>query len=279
MNRKEREKYDLHTGKIKYTPEEIQKKEQEQKQKTIQRNKQRLVILSSIVGAAIVIVGIASYFNWQTERKAEMATWPPDVKKPTSQEIKEIKEELVVMETTMGTIKIALDPEAAPLTVNNFRQLIKQQHYDGVLFHRVIKDFMIQGGGYDANGPKDVQYSFKDEINPWVLGLDEATIQKNITEGKYKYDKSLPSLKMEYGMLAMANAGANTNGSQFFIVTDQNGSQTNHLNGLHTVFGKVVEGMDVVLKIQAVPTGEADKPATDVYMTKVYLESKPKKTE
>jgi peptidyl-prolyl cis-trans isomerase B (cyclophilin B) len=277
MNRKEREKYDLHTGKIKYTPEELQKKEEEQKQKRIQRNKQRLIVLSSIVGAAILIVGIASYFNWQTERKAEMATWPPDVKKPTSQEIKEIKEELVVMETTMGTIKIALDPEAAPLTVNNFRQLIKQKHYDGVLFHRVIKDFMIQGGGYDANGVKDVQYSFKDEINPWALGLDEATIQKNITAKKYKYDKSLPSLKMEYGALAMANAGANTNGSQFFIVTDPKGST--HLNGLHTVFGKVVEGMEVALKIQAVQTGEADKPVTDVYMTKVYLETKPKKTE
>jgi len=278
MNRKEREKYDLHTGKIKYTPEEIQKKEEEQKRKKIQRNKQRLIVVSSIVGTAILIVGIASYFNWQAERKAEMATWPPDVKKPTSQEIKEIKEELVVMETTMGTMKIALDPEAAPLTVNNFRQLIKQKHYDGVLFHRVIKDFMIQGGGYDANGVKDVQYSFKDEINPWALGLDEATIQQNITEG-YKYDKSLPSLKMEYGVLAMANAGPNTNGSQFFIVTDPDGSQTSHLNGKHTVFGKVVEGMEVALKIQAVQTGEADKPVKDVVMTKVYLETKPKKTE
>jgi len=284
MNRKERERYDLHTGKIKYTPEQIQKKEEEAKQKRIQRNKQRWLLFSSITGAIILIVGISSYFNWQTELKAEKATWPPKVNKPTAKEIQEIKEELVVMETSMGTIKLELNPEAAPLTVNNFRRLVKEKWYDGVLFHRVIKDFMIQGGGYDAKGVKDVQYSFKDEINPWSLQedgkalVDEATIQQNIKD-KYKYDKTLTSMKMEYGVIAMANGGANTNSSQFFIVTDPNGSQTSHLNGKHTVFGKVVEGMDVALKIQSVQTGENDKPVKDVVMTKVYIETKPKKTE
>lgn len=276
MNRKEREKYDLHTGKIKLTPQEIQKREEEVKQRRIHRRKQAIIILSSVIGAIVLITGIASYFNWQASQKAELATWPPDVKKPTSQEIKDIQEELIVMETTMGTIKIALDPEAAPLTVNNFRKLVREQFFDGIIFHRVINDFMIQTGGYTATEQKEVGYSFKDEINPEILGLDAESIKANAASG-YKYDTTLPSLKMEYGVIAMANAGANTNSSQFFIVTDKAGAT--HLNGKHTVFGKVIEGMDVAEKIQKVATDENDKPKQDVIITKAYIEKKSEPTK
>ncbi len=271
MNRKEREKFDLHTGKIKLTPQEIQKREEEVKQRKALRKKQTFIILSSLVGALVLIIAIPSYFNWRSTQKKEQASWPPDVKKPTTQEIKDIQQELIVMETTMGTIKIALDPEAAPLTVNNFRKLVREQFYDGIIFHRVINDFMIQAGGYTSTEAKEPGYSFKDEINPEVLGLDAETIKANAASG-YQYDSKLPSLKMEYGVIAMANAGANTNGSQFFIVTDKAGAT--HLNGKHTVFGKVVEGMEVAEKIQKVATGENDKPKQDVIITKAYIQQK-----
>lgn len=134
-------------------------------------------------------------------------------------------------ETARGTIVVELYPQHAPKTVNNFVFLAKEGFYDGVLFHRVIKDFMIQGGDPTGTGRGGPGYKFEDE-----------------TKGN--------PLKHGTGFLSMANAGPNTNGSQFFITH----SPQPHLDGKHTVFGKVIEGQDVV---DAVRQGDA--------MTKVTI--------
>ncbi len=128
---------------------------------------------------------------------------------------------LVTLETNRGTIELELYPEYAPVTVNNFVFLTNEGFYDGVKFHRVIANFMIQGGDPTGTGRGGPGYRFQDETygNP---------------------------LKHETGVLSMANAGPNTNGSQFFITH----LPTPHLDGKHTVFGKVIEGMDVVNAIQ-----------------------------
>jgi peptidyl-prolyl cis-trans isomerase B (cyclophilin B) len=146
-----------------------------------------------------------------------MQQWnnPPDLTIDTS------KTYLVTMETNRGTIELELFPEHAPMTVNNFVFLTNEGFYDGVKFHRVIANFMIQGGDPTGTGRGGPGYKFADETygNP---------------------------LKHETGVLSMANAGPNTNGSQFFITH----LPQPHLNGMHTVFGKVVSGMDVVNAVQ-----------------------------
>ena len=134
------------------------------------------------------------------------------------------------MNTSHGTISFELFDEDAPETVANFRKLAGDGFYDGVIFHRVIPDFMIQGGDPDGTGMGGPGYTFKDEFN---------------------------SHKVVRGALAMANAGPNTNGSQFFIVTT---AAAPWLDGKHTVFGQVTDGMDTVDAIEAVPTGAGDRP-------------------
>jgi peptidyl-prolyl cis-trans isomerase B (cyclophilin B) len=132
------------------------------------------------------------------------------------------KEYKVEMETNRGTIQLELYPQHAPKTVNNFVFLTREGFYDGVSFHRVIDDFVIQGGDPTGTGRGGPGYKFEDEL-----------------EGN--------PLKHETGAISMANAGPNTNGSQFFITH----SPQPHLDGKHTVFGKVVSGMDVVNEIEA----------------------------
>ena len=176
---------------------------------------------------------------------------------------KQTKMPIATIETNMGTIKVELWPNITPKTVANFTGLAngtkewtnpktkkkeKKPFYDGLIFHRVIKDFMIQGGCPLGTGTGNPGYKFEDEC------YDE--------DGKLK-------ATVDYGSIAMANSGPNTNGSQFFIVTKKGG--TPWLNGKHTVFGKVIEGMDVVLKIQDVEKGKSDKPVKDVIMTKVRV--------
>ncbi|HSG17663.1 MAG TPA: peptidylprolyl isomerase [Anaerolineae bacterium] len=136
---------------------------------------------------------------------------------PPKMQIDENKEYRVDMETNRGTIVLELYPQYAPQTVNNFVFLASEGFYDGVVFHRVISDFMIQGGDPTGSGRGGPGYRFGDEFagNP---------------------------LKHETGVISMANAGPGTNGSQFFITH----SPQPHLNGKHTVFGKVIEGQDVV---------------------------------
>lgn len=132
-------------------------------------------------------------------------------------QIDETKTYQVTMETSAGTIELELYPEHAPKTVNNFVFLAKEGYYDGLTFHRVISDFMIQGGDPTGTGRGGPGYKFEDE-----------------TRGN--------PLKHDTGVISMANAGPNTNGSQFFITH----SPQPHLNGRHTVFGKVTKGQDVV---------------------------------
>src|SRR5881409_3403773 len=134
------------------------------------------------------------------------------------------------MHTTHGTIAIELFDEDAPKTVENFRKLAADGFYDGIIFHRVIPDFMIQGGDPQGTGTGGPGYTFEDEINP---------------------------RKVVRGALAMANAGPNTNGSQFFIVT---ADEAPWLDGKHTVFGQVTAGMDAVDTIEGQPTGVGDRP-------------------
>jgi cyclophilin family peptidyl-prolyl cis-trans isomerase len=146
------------------------------------------------------------------------------------------------MQTNQGTIEIELFDDDAPKTVENFRKLASDGFYDGVIFHRVIPDFMIQGGDPTGTGTGGPGYQFEDEFNDH---------------------------KVERGALAMANAGPNTNGSQFFIVTAE---ATPWLDGKHTVFGTVVSGMDVADAISNVDTGPGDKPRDEVRIESVSLD-------
>ncbi|MFA6422954.1 MAG: peptidylprolyl isomerase [Patescibacteria group bacterium] len=163
-----------------------------------------------------------------------------------------------VIETEKGKIVFEFYSDAAPKTVENFDRLAQSSFYDGLTFHRVVPEFVIQGGdpkGDGTGGDSSWGGKFADEINPKSLGLSSDTIKQNEDQG-YKYDYKLESHKMVNGSVAMANSGPNTNGSQFFIVI---GQEQTHLDGKHTVFGQVVEGMDVALQIK-----QGDK------MTKVY---------
>ena len=152
---------------------------------------------------------------------------------------------IVILETNQGAIEIKLMPEVAPKACENFVKLVEKGYYDGIIFHRVIKDFMIQCGdptGTGRGGNSIWGQPFEDEVKPDV-----------------KFDKS--------GLLAMANAGPNTNGSQFFITT----AATPWLNMKHTIFGEVVSGYEVVQRIESVATGPQNKPLTEQKIIKAYL--------
>ena len=146
-----------------------------------------------------------------------------------------------IIQTNHGPIVIELFDDDAPKTVANFTKLAGDGFYDGVIFHRVIPDFMIQGGDPTGTGSGGPGYTFDDEFN---------------------------DNKVVRGALAMANAGPNTNGSQFFIVTTEAASW---LDGKHTVFGRVTNGMDVVDAISALETDARDRPSTDVVIERVEL--------
>ena len=173
-------------------------------------------------------------------------------KKVSNKKLPDTKNEIVEIETAKGNIYFELLASAAPKTVENFKKLAGEHFYDGTTFHRVIADFMIQGGdplSKDTDPSNDGTggpgYKFNDEINPWALNVDPATIKTNIDAG-YQYDHNLPSVKNTVGAVAMANSGPNTNGSQFFIITTKDQP---HLDGKHTVFGHVIDGLDVANKI------------------------------
>jgi cyclophilin family peptidyl-prolyl cis-trans isomerase len=147
-----------------------------------------------------------------------------------------------VMKTTEGDIALELFDEDAPKTVGNFKALAGQGFYDGLVFHRVIPDFMIQGGCPQGTGTGGPGYTFEDEINDH---------------------------KIVRGALAMANAGPNTNGSQFFIVT---ADECPWLDGKHTVFGRVTAGEDVVQRIGTTATDARDRPVDDIRIESLSFE-------
>ncbi len=181
---------------------------------------------------------------------------------PWTSKVQQGQELYVTLKTTMGDVELKLYSKDAPKTVANFVGLATGEKewtdpqtraakkgvplYDGTVFHRVIPEFMIQGGDPMGTGRGDPGYRFEDEFQ----------------SGK-KFDR--------VGLLAMANAGPNTNGSQFFITT----STPHYLDGKHTIFGEVVKGYDVVESISRVDRGPADRPNTDVKITKVVVSDSP----
>lgn len=155
-------------------------------------------------------------------------------------------EKVAVLETNQGVIKIKLYPEVAPKACENFTRLIGDGYYNGLIFHRVIKGFMIQGGdptGTGRGGESIWGAPFEDEVT-----------------SRIKFDRT--------GILAMANAGPNTNGSQFFITT----AATPWLNMKHTIFGEVISGYEVVERIENAPADSSDKPISEQKIIKAYLE-------
>jgi cyclophilin family peptidyl-prolyl cis-trans isomerase len=149
------------------------------------------------------------------------------------------------LHTNHGAIELELYPAEAPKTVENFVKLARDGFYDGLIFHRVIPDFMIQGGDPTGTGRGGPGYQFEDEFN------------------EHKVDR---------GALAMANAGPNTNGSQFFIVT---AVACPWLDGKHTVFGRVTSGMDVADTISTLPSDSGDKPREDAVIQRVEISADP----
>ncbi len=222
--------------------------------------------------------------------------WPPVASPQAVMPLKQIVR--VTLKTSLGDIKIALDGTRAPLTVGNFVALAEKNFYDGTTFHRVIPDFMIQGGDplskdqsiRERHGTGGPGYQFADEINADSYSLQakklidsiapeqipqlkpefrEWTVKQYYEDEGYRYTTQLESLPMRRGIIAMANSGPNTNGSQFFIITAESVPQ---LEGKHTPFGVVEEGMDVVDKISQVKTDAKDNPLEPVVINDIVID-------
>ncbi|MED5476157.1 MAG: peptidylprolyl isomerase [Candidatus Neomarinimicrobiota bacterium] len=168
------------------------------------------------------------------------------IKKHSTEKVKlaeKSENTVVVIETSMGTMKAKLYDNRTPITTDNFKKLISEKYYDGIIFHRVIKDFMIQGGCPDGTGRGGPGYKIKDEFHP-----------------ELKHTKK--------GLLSMANAGPNTGGSQFFITL----KATPWLDNRHAIFGELIDGLDVLEKIGETKTASMDRPVKEVKMNKVYIQ-------
>ncbi len=161
-----------------------------------------------------------------------------------------MENKIVTLKTNLGDIKIELFAAEAPETVANFIKLAESDFYNETKFHRVIKDFMIQGG--DPLSKEVAQKNF------WGTGGPG-----------YVFDDEINNVNLVQGVIAMANAGPNTNGSQFFIIT---APETTWLQGKHTGFGKVIEGMDVLMKIQDIETEGPDRPIEDIVINSIVIE-------
>jgi len=191
----------------------------------------------------------------------------------------------VVLHTSKGDVTLELDADVAPKTVTNFVTLARNGYFDNLTFHRVIPDFMIQGGDPSGNGTGGQSIfgpTFADEINAKSYGLDKTTVGENaegmplpeetkkktleqyFTDMGYTFDAKLKSLPLVRGAICMANRGPNTNGSQFFIIQAKS---TPWLHGKHTVFGMVTKGMDVVDAIAKVERNTSDQPLVPVTFT------------
>ncbi|MFZ5802811.1 MAG: peptidylprolyl isomerase [Candidatus Omnitrophota bacterium] len=177
-------------------------------------------------------VGIWGIMAWASGASADLP--PAQTKEPAIVKVS--------IETTLGTIEAELFNDKAPRTVKNFTDLAKKGFYDGIIFHRVIPDFMVQTGDPTGTGRGGPGYQFEDEFSPDL-----------------KHDQP--------GILSMANAGPNTNGSQFFITV----AATPWLDNRHSIFGKVTAGMDVVTKIVNAPRDRQDKPLSTIEMKKVTV--------
>jgi cyclophilin family peptidyl-prolyl cis-trans isomerase len=234
------------------------------------RRKQRQRIIAASVAialavGALVFAGIAFWGGGGSKAKAASSPTPPAsatptivacggtvpsaaaTKKPTfakppAMTINTKKTYTATIVTSCGTITAELFAKQAPVTVNNFVFLAKQHFYDGLIFHRIIKDFVVQGGDPQGTGSGGPGYQFKDELHN--------------------------GLKYDVGTMAMANSGPNTNGSQFFFVV---GSRGESLPNSYSIFGKVTKGQDVMQKLAALQTGSNDRPVELPYIEKITI--------
>jgi peptidyl-prolyl cis-trans isomerase A (cyclophilin A) len=207
-----------------------------------------------IIAVAILVAVIGGTFLYSTnnkskeEKNSEKSVTEPKIAAPAENQIINNKKSMntITIETSMGKIVFQTYNDDAPKTVENFITLANKGFYNGVIFHRVISGFMIQGGDPTGTGTGGPGYQFEDELNP-----------------------NTPSYKAGYqkGVVAMANAGPNTNGSQFFIMLENN-----PLPNAYTIFGKVISGQDVVDSIGKVKTNSGDKPLSPVSIQKVIVE-------
>lgn len=192
------------------------------------------IIIAIIIVAVFILIGIGA------SKKAQA---------PNSMSTSQVGTDTVVMTTSMGDIILELFGNEAPTTVENFINLINDDFYNGTRFHRVIKDFMIQGGDPQS---KDITLASK-----WGTGGPGYKFDDEIYKGNHN----------GIGTIAMANSGPNTNGSQFFI----NVAENDYLDTKHTVFGRVIEGMDIVMNISNAETGINDRPANDIVIKKIVI--------
>lgn len=199
----------------KYRMKQLRKEDKKKKQKRLQ-----------IFLVALILLIIAGAFIY---------TWGP---KPEMSEIQTAsKNRIAVIYTNMGTMEFELHEDKVPITTSNFISLANEDFYDGVIFHRIIKGFMIQGGDQTGTGTGGSGKTIPDEIVP-----------------ELKHDS--------LGILSMANSGPNTGSSQFFITL----APAPHLDGKHSIFGKLIKGEDVLMAIGSVEVGDRDRPLTDVAM-------------
>ena len=202
--------------------------------------------IPTIIVTTIVLTLLLVAYAYKSSKMQPAVTEPLDQPAAVTGEQKEMssdsKDYTVTLKTSEGDITLLLTGTKTPKTVNNFVELAKSGFYNNTIFHRVISGFMIQGGCPDGSGRGGPGYRFQDECRPDLR-------------------HSGP------GILSMANAGPNTNGSQFFITL----VPTPHLDGRHTVFGKVISGMDVGSKIGKTPTGRMDRPVDDIKIKKVTI--------
>lgn len=200
----------------KYRMKQLKKEETKKKQKKLQ------IFLGVLI--LLIIVGAFIY------------TWGPKPDMPKTQPAS--RNRIAVIVTNMGTMEFELHEDKVPITASNFISLANQGFYDGIIFHRVVKGFVIQGGDPTGTGTGGSGKTIPDEIVP---GL--------------KHDS--------LGVLSMANSGPNTGSSQFFITL----AQAPHLDGKHSIFGRLIKGEDVLLAIGSIEVGDGDRPLTDVTMT------------
>ena len=211
-------------------------------------NKTLLIIVIAL--GIVLIVLVVAFALIPTPAAKESANNSNAVNNQNSNMQNAQTNQTVVLKTNFGDIALELFSADAPKTVENFIKLSKSGFYNGTKFHRVIKGFMIQGG--DPNSKDD------DWSNDGMGGPG------------YKFEDEINSHKLVRGTLAMANAGANTNGSQFFIVTTES---TPWLDGKHTAFGKILNGMDIIDKIESVKVNENDHPTDDVVINSIEIKS------
>lgn len=196
----------------------------------------------------LIALLITVSFIFNSENKKEIVN-QGDVQIIDKEVKTNMKNQIVVLQTNFGDIEIELFTEKAPNTVANFIKLAESGFYDGTRFHRVIRDFMIQGGDPLSKDLEKIQF--------WGTGSPG-----------YRFADERNDVELAQGVIAMANSGPNTNGSQFFIVTS---AETLNLPGWYTPFGKVINGLDVALKIEIVETKEKDRPLQDVLLEKVVI--------